>query len=38
MRTKNVVTEHSPMAKEERRDKRDEKSYEKLLIQKLILS
>ena len=29
MRTKEAVTEQSPMAKEERRDKRDEKPYEK---------
>ncbi len=29
MRTKDAVTEQSPMAKEERREKRDEKPYEK---------
>jgi len=29
MRTKEAVTEQSPMAKEERREKRDEKPYEK---------
>jgi small subunit ribosomal protein S6 len=29
MRTKDAVTEQSPMAKEERREKREEKSYDK---------
>jgi small subunit ribosomal protein S6 len=29
MRTKGVVTEQSPMVKEERREKRDEKSYDR---------
>ncbi|WP_293751208.1 30S ribosomal protein S6 [uncultured Paraglaciecola sp.] len=29
MRTKDAVTEQSPMAKEERREKREEKTYEK---------